>query len=603
MKEFQLLRYLYKGKFIIFIVALVGAIWVYSFANSQQVYTATTVIRYANGAISEGLTPNGSKLDVSEIYSSTVIKGAIEDLGLNCSIDEVRSKMKVRAIIPDEEEQRKETAISKGEEYNYFPTDYVITFEANSEKSMNYVANMLDAVIKNYYMFYSEKYVDQMILPNNAANISSNDYDYIESAEIIQESVKGIDDYLLQKRASYPDFRASATGYTFTDLENIYSYIIKNKVPHLYASIFQGKYTKDNDLLLKKQQNRIEQLDISINNNTQKADKLKYLLDNYSEKGVNTTNSLDDDADAANSGTGSSVIGSNDAGSAIIMDVNGYDRGLNVITTYDDLIQEYVSINQSIKNDEIDKEHAEYIKSVFVGNTQNQVLSDGVEKYIEELVDILNTEYSLVKSTARELNEYIGASYLNILNSVVAAQKVNIKLYLALAVVFFLFFGCVGAVVIGRLKDFIQYILYTDKNTKLPNRQMCDIYINSLATKDVGEQYTCLIIKMTNLFDLNATLGRAAADSVLADFGGMIKSLSRNYGFVGYNNGGQFLGLFDKCTAQKVEMFIEMLQNNVDDYNEKQIELNIKFTAAYVNSTDDGIYDIRDIIHRTYGKL
>ena len=196
MKEFQLLRYLSKGKLIIFFVALAGAIGVYSYASAQQVYTATTVIRYANDSISDGMTPNGSKLDVSEIYSSTVIKGAIEDLGLKCSVDEVRSKVKVRAIISEEEEQKKETALSKGEEYSYFPSDYVISYEAGSDKSMNYAGNMLDAIIKNYYMFYSERYVDQLILPNNAANISSNDYDYIESAEVIQESVNDIDDFL-----------------------------------------------------------------------------------------------------------------------------------------------------------------------------------------------------------------------------------------------------------------------------------------------------------------------------------------------------------------------------------------------------------------------
>ena len=303
MKEFQLLRYLSKGKFIIFIVALIGAVWVYFYASAQQVYTATTVIRYANGAISEGLTPNGSALDVSEIYSSTVIKGAIEDLGLNCSVDEVRSKVKVRAIISEEEEQKKETALSKGEPYSYFPTDYIITYDAGSDKSMNYAGNMLDAIIKNYYMFYSERYVDQLILPNNAANISSNDYDYIESADVIQESVKDIDDFLLQKKASYPDFRASATGYTFTDLENIYNYIINNKVPHLYASILQGKYTKDNNLLLKKQQNRIDNLAINIQNSTQQSIRLKRLIDNYSEKGINSTeNARQDDS---NESTGS----------------------------------------------------------------------------------------------------------------------------------------------------------------------------------------------------------------------------------------------------------------------------------------------------------
>ena len=283
MKEFQLMRYLAKGKYAILIVALVGAIAIYFYADSKQVYTATTAIQYSNNAIQDGLTPNGSKLDVSEIYSSTVIKGAIEDLGLNSSIDGVRSKVKVKAVIPEEEEEKREAFIKKGEEYSYFPTDYVITYEADSEKSMRYAGNMLDAIIKNYYSFYSEKYVDQLILPNNASNISSNDYDYIESAEIIQQSLKDIDNYLLQKRASYPDFRASATGYTFTDLENIYDYIINNKVPYLYARILQQKYTKDNDLLLKKQQDTIDSLEINIQNNMVKAEKLKYLIDNYSQ--------------------------------------------------------------------------------------------------------------------------------------------------------------------------------------------------------------------------------------------------------------------------------------------------------------------------------
>ncbi len=233
MKEFQLLRYLSKGKILILIFALLGASWVYYYANSQQVYTATTVIRYNNSAISQGLTPNGSELDVSEIYSSTVIKGAIEDMGLNCTVDEVRSKVKVTPIIPEEEETKKETALSKGEEYYYFPTDYIITYEVGSDKSANFAGNMLDAIVKNYYSFYSEKYVDQLILPNNASNIKANEYEYIESAEILQQSLKDIDDYLLQKKTNYPDFRASATGYSFSDLENIYSYIRDNKVPHL----------------------------------------------------------------------------------------------------------------------------------------------------------------------------------------------------------------------------------------------------------------------------------------------------------------------------------------------------------------------------------
>jgi diguanylate cyclase (GGDEF)-like protein len=587
MKEFQLLRYLSKGKFIILIVALLGASWVYFYANSQQVYTATTVIRYANSAISEGLTPNGSKLDVSEIYSSTVIKGAIEDMGLNCTVDEVRSKVKVTPLVPEEEEEKKATAISKGEEYSYFPTDYIISYEVGSERSANFAGNMLDAIVKNYYSFYSEKYVDQLILPNNASNIKSNDYDYIESAEIIQQSLKEIDDYLIQKRTNYPDFRASATGYSFTDLENIYSYIMNNKVPHLYASILQNKYTKDNDLLLKKQQSNIEKIDIDILNNQEEADKLKALIDNYSEKNIQTQR----------------FEGTSETGDAsIIMDVEGYEKELDVVTTYDDLLQDYVKINKNIKDDEIDKAHAQYIQSVFADNTSNTVLSSEVEDDIDELVETLNKEYAIVSATAKELNEYLGASYLNILNSVVTAQKVNIKLYLALALVLFLFFGCAGAVLIGRLNDFIQYVLYTDKITKLPNRQMCDVRINALSENDLEEQFTCVVVKLDSLVKMNETLGHSAGDMLMRDFGDILKSVSRNYGFIGWNQ-GSFLGLFSECSADKAELFIDLLNKRVEEYNEKQSELEIQFSIAYSNTTSDKIYNIRNLIRNTNDRL
>lgn len=589
MKEFQLLRYLAKGKLIILIVAFVGAVSVYFYANSKQVYTATTAIQYSNDAIESGLTPNGSKLDVSEIYSSTVIKGAIEDLGLNCSIDAVRSKVKVRAVIPEEEEQKKETAIKTGEAYSYFPTDYVITYEADSEKSTRYAGNMLDAIIKNYYSFYSEKYVDQLILPNNASNISSNDYDYIESAEIIQQSIKDIDNYLIQKRQSYPDFRASATGYTFADLENIYNYIINNKIPYIYARILQQKYTKDNDLLIKKQQNTINSLEINIENNTAKAEKLKYLIDNYSQKETN------------NEKGGSEGLPNGDT--SIIMDVDGRDRELDVTTTYDDLVAEYVNINQSIESDKIDKQHAEYIESIFIGNTQNQVLSEDIEKDIEELVNLLNDEYKIVQATAQELNEYLGASYLNILNSVITYQKVNINLYLGLAVVFFLFFGCAGAVVIGRFKDFLEYILYTDKVTKLPNRQMCDIQINSLSEKQLGEQFTCMIIQINNLSEINDALGRSAGDMMLREFGDIVRVLSRNYGFIGCNRPGFFLGLYENCSVSKAKLFSEMLEKSINDYNRRQVEIEVRYSVAFSNSTEEKLYQVRSLIHNASDKM
>ena len=592
MREFQILRYLAKGKWLIFLIALAGALGVYYYADSNQTYTAVTAIRYTNDAISQGLTPNGSPLDISEIYSSTVISGAIEDLGLKCTVDDIRSKIKVEPIISDEEMSRKATAIDKGEYYYYFPTDYKITFEVGNDKSMSYARYVMDAVLNNYYRFYSDRYVDQLILPNNASNITSNDYDYIESADVIQDSVTAIDNYLIQKKKLYPDFRASATGYTFTDLEKIYDFINNNDIPELYATILEGKYTKDNDALLKKTQENIDRINIDIKINKDKAKKLLELIDNYSEKDINNT--LNQSAES-----------SEEVGNATIipkLEDMRYEE-IDVTTTYDGLIQQYAEINQAIKTDEIDRGYAEYIRDTFLKNPENEALSDDLDSDIESLVKKLNEKYALVKDTATELNEYMGAKYLTVLNSIVTTQKVNIKIYLILSIFLFLFVGCASAVVVGRISDFIQYILYTDKKTKLPNRQMCDMYIDSLAEKVLDDECTCIVVKLKTLSELNERVGHTAGDMLLADFGRIIKFTAKNYGFIGYNGVGQFIGIFEQCAAEKAELFIEQLGKNIKEYNEKHVEVHIKCSVAFANSTDDRIYDIRGLIRRAFKRM
>ena len=235
---------------------------------------------------------------------------------------------------------------------------------------------------------------------------------------------------------------------------------------------------------------------------------------------------------------------------------------------------------------------------MFATNKNDRLLSSEVETDIEELVTALNDEYAIVQATAKELNEYIGASYLNNLNSVVTSQKVNIKLYIALALVFFLMFGCAGAVLIGRLKDFVEYILYTDKITKLPNRQMCDIYINALSEKQLDEQFTCMIITLDNLMKVNDTLGRKTGDMLLGDFGEMIKSLTRNYGLAGW-----FFGFYEDCSSSKAKLFLEMLEKSVDDYNQKHVEVQIDYNVAFSNSTDEKVYEVRRLIHCTTDKM
>ena len=91
MKKFELLRYLKKFSILIFLVALLGSVGIYWYADNNQKYTAYAIIRFTDENITQGLNPDGTKFDAGEIYSSPVISQAMENLGVSGPLNIIRA--------------------------------------------------------------------------------------------------------------------------------------------------------------------------------------------------------------------------------------------------------------------------------------------------------------------------------------------------------------------------------------------------------------------------------------------------------------------------------------------------------------------------------
>lgn len=89
----------------------------HALCQQHQAYTAQAVIKYTYDAASEGLTPNGEPLDVSEIFSSTVVKEAIERLGYSVNVDTIRSGGTVTGITPAEVQTRQDALAEKAKRW------------------------------------------------------------------------------------------------------------------------------------------------------------------------------------------------------------------------------------------------------------------------------------------------------------------------------------------------------------------------------------------------------------------------------------------------------------------------------------------------------
>ena len=57
---------------------LVGTVVVYWYCKNNQTYTASVNIKYLHDGIKDGFAPDGTAMNVDEIYSSKVISQAME---------------------------------------------------------------------------------------------------------------------------------------------------------------------------------------------------------------------------------------------------------------------------------------------------------------------------------------------------------------------------------------------------------------------------------------------------------------------------------------------------------------------------------------------
>ena len=589
MRKFSILRYLKQFSLLIFLLSVIGSLTIYFYGKSQQHYVASTVIQYTNDGAKEGYTPDGSPLNVDEIYSSTVIDAALTDLGYQSNIDSIRSNCYVEEVIPEAQQKLNEALLEMGEDPSYVTDTYRVYYIGDNDTGEDYAWNVLDAIIKNYYEFYAEKYVEEQLQNNGASVLTDGNYDYIESAKVLDDSVSKILDYLLDKRASHPNFRSVETGYSYDDLYRIYNYLYEYEIPSLYAAILTDAETNDIDLLMSRLTKDCEDMQLYIENRQERADSLKKLIDNFIKRNKEMMDYHYHISYNWNNGT-----------EYILKNVEDDHEHTNKETTYDELIQESVNLNIDIRQKTIEKEHKEYLLSVFEtaqrAEGQETFSPEEIREKLDHCVSLVNEYYQYVENTGHELNRYLSANYLTMISSINVQPAVNIKLYVAIAIVLFALVGGVGAVLLGRTLDFVDYFRYVDKTVQLPNRARCDAYIDEWSNRLLDEDFSCIAIKMDSLTSLSSEYGRAVGDEVLKDFAMILKSFGDLYGFVGYNGSGVFFAFFPDCSSEKLDVILEAIGRQVDKYNKLNPEHKILYICGKAVSSSDNVFEIRDLL-------
>lgn len=147
----------------------------------------------------------------------------------------------------------------------------------------------------------------------------------------------------------------------------------------------------------------------------------------------------------------------------------------------------------------------------------------------------------------------------------------------------------------------LKRAVYVDTLTGIPNRFSCDRIFEKYEDEQDISQLGCALIKIENLDDINHSFGRLNGNVALKEFSSMIERVSAHYGFVGRNNGNEFLVVIENCDDAKMDKYEQELQKEIAVYNKTSGGYEIKIRLAKILNGSAQLKDFRELVAKLYG--
>ena len=145
-----------------------------------------------------------------------------------------------------------------------------------------------------------------------------------------------------------------------------------------------------------------------------------------------------------------------------------------------------------------------------------------------------------------------------------------------------------------------------EKAAKRPQTLMDIATIGAKVLKKRGllpSHFTCMCFQFTSLNHLSREYGYSVGNHVLRDFAGLVAALGTEESFIGSNGAGQIVGFFRECNAVKAEAILEVLDEQIQEYNSLNPDYAIEYRAASATSDDEKEFNIRDLLRCAFKKL
>ena len=147
-------------------------------------------------------------------------------------------------------------------------------------------------------------------------------------------------------------------------------------------------------------------------------------------------------------------------------------------------------------------------------------------------------------------------------------------------------------------KDYreLDFAVSSDPVSGIANRYSCDSLIEKYLDQPLPRNIGCVMFDLTNIGDVNQNRGLVAGNDLIHDFSGILQASSLNLCFVGRNGGNKFLALFENCSTQKLNIFLDRVSDRVDKHNDNPEVPPILYQYGTAYREDESVQTITDLI-------
>jgi exonuclease VII small subunit len=288
------------------------ALIIYQATKEPQKVSSVVTLKYMvpDGSSGEVITvsdltaPDGTNLDLTQVYSSYVLRNALKDITLSedISIEDIQSSIVIERMLTDESLRQQEIASEKYENKdidayeavqnldikykNMFIVSLLNRFgKEKLELPDEEVRELLDAILSEYNEYLLVTYPALRLPDDEISAIRVNNIDILESLDQLNSSVQNLYNYCSNKNAKIQDYRSFQTGRTLRDWMEELETVKEVNIDYLYANV-NANNIEDQESTLTNYESRLQDARARLNDINNRIASLEEIINKYENENV-----------------------------------------------------------------------------------------------------------------------------------------------------------------------------------------------------------------------------------------------------------------------------------------------------------------------------